>query len=99
MPITNIITATVTAYCSCKLCCGPNAKGITANGQKPSPTHTIAASRTIPFNSLAIIRGKQYVVEDRLAKRFDDRIDIFFASHKEALQFGKQTLKVTIITK
>ena len=99
MPITNIITATVTAYCACKICCGPNAKGVTANGQKPTPSHTIAAARTIPFGSTVIIGTNTFKVEDRLAKRYDSRFDIFMATHKEAKNYGIKTNQtVTIIT-
>jgi len=99
MPVTNIITATVTAYCSCRVCCGPNAHGITASGTPPVQGRTIAASRSIPLGSKVIIAEKTYVVEDRLAKRFDNRFDLFFRSHQEAKRFGKRTLKVMIITK
>lgn len=96
--MTNIITATITAYCACKLCCGPNAKGITANGHKPKPAYTIAASRKIKLGTQVIIAGRPYVVEDRLAKRYDSRFDIYFNTHREALQFGIKTQQVTIIT-
>lgn len=99
MPVTNVITAIVTAYCSCKICCGPNAKGIAANGHKPTPNYTVAASRSIPFGSKVLFDKKTFVVEDRLAKRYDSRIDVFFNTHEEAKKFGKQTKQVTIITK
>ena len=96
--MTNIITAVVTAYCSCKLCCGPNATGITANGHKPTPNHTIAGSRNLPFNTIVQIAGKTYYVEDRLAKRFDNRFDIYMGTHQEAKKHGIKTQQVTIIT-
>lgn len=97
--ITNIITATITAYCSCKLCCGSNAKGITAANVKPTQGITIAAPRKYLLRSTkVVINGHTYTIQDRLAKRFDNRFDIYFNSHKEALQFGKKQLTVTIIT-
>lgn len=96
--ITNIIVATITAYCSCKLCCGPNAKGITANGNKPIEGITIAASRGIAFNSKVRIGRHEYVVQDRLAKRYDSRFDIYFDSHERARRFGiKTNQKVVVI--
>jgi peptidoglycan DL-endopeptidase CwlO len=96
--ITNIITATITAYCSCKLCCGPNAKGITASGNKPKANYTIAARRSIPFGSKVFIKGKTFTVEDRLAKKYNSRFDIYFLSHAEAKNFGiKHNQKVIII--
>jgi len=99
--ITNIITATLTAYCACKVCCGPNAQGITAANVKPIQGITIAAPRKYPLRTTTvIINGHTYTVQDRLAKRYDARFDIYFNSHKDALQFGiKHKQKVTIITK
>lgn len=98
--LTNTVVATITAYCACIKCCGPNANNITANGKTPKPNHTIAASRRFPFGSIVQVEGRTYVVEDRLAKRFDSRFDIFFSRHKDAQAFGiKRNVSVTIITK
>lgn len=97
--ITNIVVATITAYCACKTCCGPNAKGITANGQLPTQGITIAAPRKISFGSIVSIQGKSFVVQDRLAKRYDSRFDIYFTKHSDAKKFGIKTNQtVTIIT-
>lgn len=86
---------TVTAYCACKKCCGPNAKGITASGKSVKEGVTIAAPRSIPFGTKLFIEGVGIrIVQDRLAKRYDDRIDVFIADHNRALNFGKKTLKV-----
>lgn len=101
--LTNIITATITAYCSCKLCCGSNAKNLTANGHKPIQGITIAASRQIPLGTKVYIVSNElhtYIVQDRLAPRYDNRFDIYFSSHKAARQFGiKTNQQVMIITK
>lgn len=95
---TNIVTAIVTAYCAGKCCCGPSAKGICANGQRPTQGITIAASRTIKFGSLVEVDGRRYIVQDRLAKRYDSRFDIYFEYHEKAKQFGiKRNQKVTVI--
>jgi 3D (Asp-Asp-Asp) domain-containing protein len=45
------------------------------------------------------VAGNIYVVEDRTAKRFDGRYDIYFASHREALKFGKRSLRVKLTQK
>lgn len=87
---------TVSGYCHCKICCGKNAKGIAANGEKVKPG-MIAASRGTPFGTRIKIKGKVYVVTDRLAKRFDKRIDIYFSTHKQALEWGVQRLKVEVL--
>lgn len=107
--LTNILTnITITAYCACKLCCGPTAKGITANGNKPVQGITIAASRTIPFGSRVtstalpknVSSTQTLVVQDRLSGRYDSRFDIYFDKHSDAKQFGIKTNQiVTIITK
>lgn len=91
--ITNLI---VTAYCQCVICCGPNAHGITADGHKPVQGVTVAASRSIPFGTHIVIDKHIYTVQDRLAKRYDNRVDIYFNNHKDALRFGKQKKQVEI---
>lgn len=90
---------TITSYCACaKVCCGPNAKGITAAGTKVKQGRTIAAPRNIPLGTRVRVEGiGEFTVEDRTARRYDGRWDIYFDSHKEALKFGKQERKVTII--
>lgn len=94
MILTNVI---LTGYCSCHLCCGSHAKqGITADGHKPIAGITVAASRSIPFGTHVIISGHTYTVQDRLAKKYNGRIDIYFDKHKDALRFGKQTNNATI---
>lgn len=108
MTTTNIIIATITAYCACKQCCGPNAKGICANNSRPTAGTTIAASRTIPLGCKVIIKGFNYTgqvgtgdtiftVQDRLARRYDSRFDIYFTKHSDAKKFGiktNQTIKI-----
>lgn len=91
-------TFTVTAYCPCQKCCGPLAPRRTASNVWPTQGVTIAAPRRIPFGTRLNIEGLGVrTVQDRLARRFDNRIDVFFASHADALQFGKQTLTVNAV--
>lgn len=94
---TNTIITIVTAYCACTKCCGPKAAGITAAGTKSVAGRTIAGPRNYPLYSIARIGGKTYQIEDRTAKRFDGRFDIFFSTHHEALEFGIKTQRVEII--
>lgn len=96
---TNIIIATLTAYCACKTCCGPNAKGITANGNKPVEGITIAGPRRYPLGTRIFVGPCSFVVQDRLAKRYDSRFDIYFERHADAKRFGIKTKQqITIIT-
>jgi 3D (Asp-Asp-Asp) domain-containing protein len=86
---------TVTAYCSCKRCCGPNAFGITASGKPAKEGITIAAPRHIPFGTRLNIQGLGIrTVSDRLALRYNNRIDVYFNSHNQAKQFGIKKLVV-----
>ena len=91
--ITNLI---VTAYCLCSHCCPVSNGGIAANNHKPIAGITIAASRRYPFGTKVVIDGHTYTVQDRLAKRYDDRIDIFMSSHKKAKDFGIKRKTVNI---
>lgn len=102
MPVTTIMltNAIVTAYCACAVCCGPKSsprlRGITADGSRAQQGITIAASRAIPLGSRVTIGRTTFVVQDRLARRFDGRFDVFFTRHEDAKKFGKQRLNVTI---
>jgi 3D (Asp-Asp-Asp) domain-containing protein len=40
---------------------------------------------------------KIYIVEDRMHKRFSDRVDIWFATREAALKFGKRRLKMEVL--
>lgn len=88
--------ATVTAYCACAKCCGvTGGTGLTASGKAARQGVTAAASRKIPLGTRIHIEGVGWrVVQDRLAPRFDSRVDVFFNSHAEAQKFGKRNLKV-----
>ena len=89
--------ATVTAYCNdgshgCRICCGPNPTGLTAAGTRPSSV-TVAGPRSVPLGTWVEITlpGRAPVrkrVEDRTAKRFDGRWDLFFPDHASAKRFG-----------
>ena len=89
--------ALVSAYCACKLCCGPLAHNRCADGSRPVQGITVAASRKIPLGTKVVIGRQQFVVRDRLALRYDDRFDIYFASHAAAKKFGVRRLEVRIL--
>ena len=92
-------TYTCTAYCPCYKCSGSYG-GTTSTGKKATAGHTIAVDpHTIPYGTKVKIKGKWYTAEDCGGAIKGKRIDIYFNSHQEALQFGRQTLKVKIRTK
>jgi len=89
---------TVTAYCACKKCCGKWSGGPTASGRMPVAGITVAGPRSVPFGTRVRIEGVGVrVVQDRLAKKYDERFDVYFADHQQALRFGEQTLRVEVI--
>ena len=83
-----------TAYCSCAYCCGKT-DGITASGTYCTAGRTIAADTSIfPFGTELVIDGHTYVVEDVGGAIGGHRIDIYFDSHQEALNYGRRTVQV-----
>lgn len=87
----------ITAYCPCVKCCGKT-DGITASGVKAIEGITIATDKSIPFGTKIYIDGVgERIVQDRGGAIKGNRIDLYFDSHQEALNFGRQTKKVTII--
>lgn len=81
----------ITFYCSCSLCCGPNAQGICADGTpvNDSPLdHSVAADSSIPFGTQLLIpdlSGHIYTVHDRGSAVNSGHIDIYVSSHEQAL--------------
>lgn len=86
----------LTAYCACSKCCGKS-DGITASGTIATQGRTIAADPSvIPYGTVVIINGNEYVAEDCGGAVKNSRIDIFFNSHQDALNFGVQYAEVYI---
>ena len=88
----------VTAYCGCEKCCGIHADGITANGYKiRQGDKLIAAPRTFRFETRMYIPGYGMAsVKDRGGAIKGDRLDVYFGTHEEALQWGRQKLLVIV---
>jgi 3D (Asp-Asp-Asp) domain-containing protein len=91
------IWANVSAYCACIQCCGKT-NGITASGTQATANRTIAASSAYPFGTKIEIEGMGiYTVEDRGGAITGNKIDIYFDSHQEALQFGRRNLQIKVV--
>lgn len=94
----------VTAYCACKDCCGksPGDKGygITATGTVATEGRTIAVDpKVIPYGTEVQFIGPDgemhtYVAEDTGGAVKGRSIDLYFASHQEAREWGKQSREV-----
>lgn len=95
---------TCTAYCSCAACCGQysynrpldengNAIVYGASGQALTPGYSIATDPSIiPYGTVVVIDGKEYIAQDTGVYGY--AIDFYFASHEEALNFGRQQKEV-----
>ena len=87
----------LTAYCPCERCCGKT-DGITASGEKAVEGVTVAMDKSIPFGTKIYIDGVgERIVQDRGGAIKGNRIDLYFDSHQEALNFGRQIKEVTIL--
>ncbi|MGL6200437.1 MAG: CD1108 family mobile element protein [Lachnospiraceae bacterium] len=84
-----------TAYCSCAICCGPYANGITASGTTAAANRTIAVDAynpIVPMGTKVVINGVTYTVEDTGNLNANNAdIDIYFNTHAEALAWGRQS--------
>jgi 3D (Asp-Asp-Asp) domain-containing protein len=93
----------VTAYCPCTKCCGENAEGITASGHDVSYNQgrfVAADTDVLPFGTKLIIpgyHGKPVQVIDRGGAIKGNKLDLFYPTHEEALQWGRQIIDVTIV--
>lgn len=88
----------LTAYCPCAKCCGEWADGITYTGTIATAGRTIAVDpAVIPLGSTVRINGQDYIAEDIGGAIKENRVDVFFDTHQEALQFGVQYADVAII--
>lgn len=97
---------TLTAYCSCDKCCGKWASDrpvddsgneivIGSTGEVLRSDYSIAVDPdVIPYGSIVIINGKEYKAQDTGGAITGSRIDVYFSSHKEALEFGRQAADV-----
>ena len=88
---------TTTAYCSCRRCCR-GGKNRTKSGTIPQAGHTISADlRVFPLGTKLRINGVVYTVEDSGSGIRGNKLDIFFNSHSQALQYGKRSADVYIV--
>jgi 3D (Asp-Asp-Asp) domain-containing protein len=110
----------VTAYCSCKKCCGwkrtiwncclfpvyssgpykgkRKKVGITADGTKAKKGVIAADISKYPYGTEMYVPGYGWgVVHDRGKAIKGNHIDVFFDSHKKALEWGRKKLNVTIL--
>ena len=84
----------ISAYCPCERCCGDFADGITASGAN-AEGKLIAAPKEIPFGTWIDIPNYGYAeVLDRGGAIKGRRLDVFFPTHQEALNWGVKYLRI-----
>ncbi|MCP4410621.1 MAG: hypothetical protein GY807_23355, partial [Gammaproteobacteria bacterium] len=90
------------AYCPCEKCCGEYADGITASGQDVNGPvrHWIAAPARYPFGTAFRIpgynSGRPVVVLDRGGAIKGNKLDLYFPTHAEALEWGRRIITVEV---
>ena len=83
----------ISGYCNCQNCSGGHTK--TYSGTIPQACHTLSADlNRFPIGTKLLINDIVYTVEDKGSAVVDDRLDIYFETHAEAIAFGLQTLDV-----
>lgn len=95
-----------TAYCACEKCCGaweenrPDGIVYTASGAVAQEGVTIAADwDVLPPGTVVYIDGLgERVVQDRGGAIKGNAVDIYFEDHHEALVFGRQAVRLYIVT-
>lgn len=99
----NIGEFKVTAYCSCKKCCGawaenrPNGVVYTASGEKAEAGKTIAVDTSvIPFGTEVKIGDVIYTAQDTGSAVKGNVIDVYYDSHEEALNHGAKYQEVEV---
>ena len=98
-----VIRMEVTAYCPCTKCCGENAQGITASGHDISYNNSrfvAADTERPPLRHQAghpRLHRRPVEVIDRGGAIKGNKLDVFFPTHDEALQWGRQFLDVTVV--
>ena len=85
---------TITGYSS-EICQTDSTPFITAYNTKVR--EGIIASNEFDKGTYLSINGKTYIVEDKMNKRYDDELDIWFLEKEEAINFGRQLVEVYLL--
>lgn len=97
------LVCTATAYCACSRCCGWST-GITASGMMAQYGVIAVDPRVIPLGTKLYIETTDgsytygySVAADTGSAIKGNKVDLFFPTHGEALQFGRKTVNVYIM--
>ncbi|HXU38540.1 MAG TPA: 3D domain-containing protein [Blastocatellia bacterium] len=88
----DLVDFDATAYCL---------KGRTASGMDAKPGMIAADPRVLPLGTIVHLRSGSYTgtyrVMDTGGRIRGRRVDVYVASHKEAVQFGRRQVKIKIL--
>lgn len=92
----------VSAYCACVKCCGKE-DGETASQTQVQEWYTVAAGQGYEMGTIIYIPSLSdkpnqgwFVVEDRGGAIDNSKLDLYFATHQAALNFGRHQLECYI---
>lgn len=91
----------VTAYCPCDKCCGEYADGVTASLHEiKAGDNFVAADSRYAFGTEMVVPGyntdQPVKVLDRGGAIQGSRVDVFFATHNQALEWGVRNIDVKV---
>lgn len=102
-PKSRVLWMEVTAYCSCRKCCGEDAQGLTASGKPVSYNKgrfVAADTSVLPFGTKLSIpgyyEGQQVEVIDRGGAIKGHKLDVYFSSHTAAKKWGRKMIPVIV---
>lgn len=99
----------ITAYCSCEICCEQYALNrptdengneivIGSIGQVLTPQYSVAVDPSvIPYGTELYFNGNTYKAHDCGGAIKQNRIDVYFDSHQDAIEWGVQYHEVFIL--
>lgn len=92
-----LVTMEATGYCPCAYCNG-NSLAIARNGQPLKPGVTVAVcADDVPLGTRLYVEGHGWkIAEDTGSAIGHGRLDILFATHAEALAWGRKKVEVRI---
>ena len=103
LPRAHMVMMEVTAYCPCKKCCGPRARGVTASGKRVNHNggkFVAADTSLLPFKTKLIVPGyasnKPVEVIDRGGAIKGRKLDVYFPTHHQAMEWGRKKMEVLI---
>lgn len=98
------VEALVTAYCPCKECCGPNARGITSTGVDARQAGCAVDPKMIPYGYRVKIPGIGWRTADDTGSAMREHgrqgiihVDVRMRTHEQAVRFGVKRVTIQIV--